>query len=84
MAPLTDAVGLVHRDEWALQTGKQVSESVEDETLRGDVDEFELASGNLAESQSGFLCIEGACQVSRRQTAFVQCRHLIVHQGDEG
>ena len=83
VAPLADAVGLVHGDERTVQIAEQGAKTGEGQALGRDVNQLVLAAGHGAQAPLALVRVQGGGQIGGGQTALFQGGDLVVHQRDE-
>ena len=83
VTPLADAVRLVHRDQRAVEVGKERAKAGEGQTLRRHVHESVRARGHPAHPPAYLAAFERGGEEGRGHAARGERLHLIVHQGDQ-
>ena len=83
VAPLTDAVGLVDRDEAHFDALQLVEEDGRLEAFGRDVEQFCVAEDAVVERFHDLAALHSAVDSSGDDSVAAQMAHLILHQGDE-
>jgi hypothetical protein len=76
-------VGLVDREERAVEAAQDVAEAREDEALRRDIQELEQAALEAVESPAELVAVEGRGEEGRGDAAALEGVDLVAHQGDQ-
>ena len=84
LAPLGDAVGLVHGNQGDGQLLQQAAEALRLEAFRGNIEELALPPADLAVDRPVFLRVQGGVDVRGGDARLGQGGYLVLHQGDEG
>ncbi len=83
VAPLADAVGLVHGEERHSHPPEQRQKAGEDDTLRGGVEQAEPSNGDPRLHAGALLGGHGAVEAHRGDSGLDQSIHLVLHQRDQ-
>jgi len=83
VAPLADAVGLVHRQCGHFPIPQARQEIGEHQPLRGDVEQLVFAAAEAVEPLAGLGRIERRVEKCRAHSRRLELIHLVLHQRDE-
>ena len=84
IAPLRDAVRLVHDDERDGEDGQVTLEKPGLEPFGGDIQEFAFAVGGVVQGKVHFVSAESGMDGDGLDSTACQVLDLVLHQGDEG
>ena len=84
LAPLGDAVGLVHRHQGDLPGLDGLQKAVGQQPLRGHIDDLVHSGLNVAVDQPDLGRGQGAVDIGCGYTGIFQGHDLVPHQGDQG
>ncbi len=83
VAPLRDAMGFVDGEQGNAAARQQGQETAGEQPLGRDVQQFQLAGGQLALYPGGGFAIQGRIQVFGAHAQLAQGFHLVLHQRDQ-
>ena len=73
-------MGLVHRHKGDRRIGRQIEETVGEQTLRGNIENFVCAVQRLAKHRHILAFRQGGVEAGRRHAFLLQRSHLIFHE----
>jgi len=83
VAPFTDAVGLVDREEGAVEASQNLAKAREEQPLGGDVEHTQVSALKGVEASRQLPRVEGRGQEGRFDTELFESVDLVPHQRDE-
>ena len=83
VAPLADAVRLVHGQSGDVPVLQPRQEIRQHQALRRDVEQLVFAGVDAVEPPPGLVAVEGGIDEGRRHAAGFELVHLVLHQRDE-
>ena len=84
LAPLGNAVGLVHRDHGDFPRLNGLQEAVSQQPLRGHINNMVHAHADVLIHQPDLIGGQGAVDIGRRNPGVFQGHDLVPHEGDQG
>jgi len=83
MTPLTNAMGLVHRDARHAPALEFINHATGKEPLRGEVQQLELAGVQSTPTLPALRLGQGGIEKGRRHAICPERIHLILHERDQ-
>ena len=83
LSPLRNAVRLVHRHHGNRHAPREIEEKRRGQAFGRDIEQLVLAASGEVQRIAHFLEGHGAVDAGRRDTGFVQCADLILHQRNQ-